>query len=140
IAIEHGAEACVVTGIAEVDADDAVIDLTRVAAPLTLHASGMGAGLRMAGVINDADGIGIRMIATDDVPHTLAHPAVVPFGPTEKFLKRASGRTGKVRDRLHALTRQIGELAPDVTGEVAARLGPGKTIGKLVEEISELRT
>lgn len=139
IAVEHGSEVCVVTGIAKVDADDAVVDLTRVAAPLTLHASGFGAGLGMAGVIDNADGLGIRMVACDDMSNAFAHPTMLPFGPTEKLLKSPSGRSVVVGNRLHALTGQIGELTANVTREVAARLGPSITVIELAQVIGQLR-
>ena len=46
-AVEHGAETRIEAGVAEVNADNAVIDLAGVAAPLPLHAGGFLAGLGM---------------------------------------------------------------------------------------------
>ena len=65
--VEHGAETRVVGAEGELDRDHAVGRLAEPAAILPLHAGGHLAGFSMAGVIDDADGLGILMIAGDDL-------------------------------------------------------------------------
>ena len=54
------------------DADDAVIDFAGVAAPLPLNAGGFLAGFGMARIVNDADGLGVGVIARDDLLTAIA--------------------------------------------------------------------
>ena len=65
--VKHGAEARVVGAESEMDRADAIAGLAEPAAILPLHAGGLLAGFGMAGVIDDADGLGILMIAGDDL-------------------------------------------------------------------------
>lgn len=140
IAVDHGAELRVETGVTEVDADDAVIDLAGVAAPLALNASGLLTGLGMSGIVDDANGLRVGMIAPHDVLHAIANVDAVPGGPIEKLLEGAAWRAVEIRDRLNALAWQIGKLALDVTGQMAARLGTSKAVIKLGEVIRQLRS
>jgi len=113
--------------------DDAVVDLAGVAAPLALDAGGFLTGLGMSGIVDDADGLGIGMIAPDDVLDAIAGVAIVPRGPIEELLECAAWRAVIVRDGLNALARQIGKLAFDITGEMATRLGASKAAIKLAK-------
>src|SRR5262245_35647236 len=64
--VEHGAEARVEGAEGELDRDDTVGGLAEPAAILPLHAGSHLAGFGMAGVVEDAEGLGILMIAGDE--------------------------------------------------------------------------
>src|SRR5260370_37887409 len=76
--VEHGAEASVVESEGEVDGDDAVGPLAEPAAVLPLRAGGLRARFGMAGVVDDADGLGILMVACDDVLQAIASTRMIP--------------------------------------------------------------
>jgi len=139
VAIDHDAELGVVTGIAKMDADNAVIDLAGVAAPLALDAGGVRAALGMPRIVDDADGLGIGMIASDDPLAAVAHQGAVPTRQVHEFLERAPRRVGELGNGFNALARQVGKLAPHVTGQMPARLRAGKAVMELAQEIGELR-
>lgn len=139
IAVEHGAKTGVKAGVAEVNADDAVVNLAGVAAPLALDAGGFFAGLGMTGIVDDTDGLGIGMIADDEVLDAIANPATVPGGPIEELLESTAWRAVEVGDGLNALAFQVGELTFDIAGKMAARFGAREAVIKLAEEVSQLR-
>ena len=89
--VEHGAKARVVGAEGELDRDDAVGGLAESAAILPLDARGLLAGLGMAGVVDDADGLGILMIACDDLLNAVAAARMIPDIAVEKLLERARG-------------------------------------------------
>jgi len=86
IAIEHGAESRVEAGIAELNSDDTVVNLAKVAALLPLHAGRFVARFGMPRIINDSDGLRIGMIADDDLLKAIAHEAGFPRRPIEELL------------------------------------------------------
>ena len=139
IAVEHGAKTGVKGGVTEVNADNTVVDLAGVAAPLALDAGGFFAGLGMTGIVDDADGLGIGMITNDELLDAIANVAAVPGGPIEELLEGTARRAVEVGDGLNALTFQVGELPFDIAGEMAARLGASEAVIKLAEEVSQLR-
>ncbi len=137
IAVEHGAEAGVVAGIAQVDADHAVVDLAGVAAPLEMNARGFVAALGMAGIVDDADGLGIGMIASNNLLDAIAQAHVTPRRPTEELLQSPARRVGEVGDRLDTLARQVRKLTANVIGQVIPWLRTTEAVVKLVQEIGE---
>jgi len=138
IAVEHGAKMGVEAAVAEVNADDTIVDLAGVAAPLALDAGGFIAGLGMTRIVDDADGLGIVMIANDDLLHAITNVFAIPGRPIEELLKRAAWRAVEIRDGLNALAFQVGKLTFDITGKMAARLGASEAVIKLGEVVSQL--
>ncbi len=138
VAVEHGAKMRIEAGVAEVDTDDAVIDLARVATPLPLDTGGLVAGFGMSRIVDDADGLGIGVIAHDNVLNLIDELAVIPGGPIEKLLQRPAWRAVEVRDGLNALAFQVGELSADIAGEMATRLGAPEAAIELAQEIGQL--
>ena len=116
VGIDQGLVAA--TGDAQVDGDDAVVDLAQLAAVLPLHAGGLGALLARAGLIDDADGaqlvvgqgvrVGRRGVAG------WCGPAVVPGVVVQELLEGADGGAGGQGDGLDRLARQVGEQAAAV--------------------------
>src|SRR5262249_52101526 len=109
------------------------------AAILPLHAGGHLAGFGMAGVVKDADGLGILMIAGDELLHTIAGARMIPDIAIEKFLERTGGHVVEQSDRLDALALQIAELPANVMAEMFARLGSSEAVGKLVQKLGQGR-
>ncbi len=89
----------------------------------------------MAGVINDADGLGILMIACDDLLKALAGAGMIPDIAIEKLLKCARGYVVEQRDGLDALALETAELPAHVMAEMFARLGSSEAVGELVQEL-----
>lgn len=137
IAIKHRAEAGVIARIAQVNADDAVVFFAGVAAPLHLNARRLVAGLGMAGIVDDADGLEVAMIAGDNLLDAIAQQGMIPLGPIEELLQSSTRRAGEVGNGLDALARQVGELTTNVVGQVPAWFRPSKTVVKLVQKIGE---
>src|SRR5262249_15119065 len=132
--IEQGAEPGVVGTEREVHGDDAVGGLAQPAAILPLHAGGLLAGLGMARVVEDADGRGVRMIASDDLLHAIAGAGVVPDIAGEILLERAWSEVIEQRDRLNALALQRAELPAHVVLEMLSRLGPSEAVIEFAQE------
>lgn len=137
IAVEHGAEAGVVAGITQVDADHAVVDLAGVAAPLEMNARGFVAALGMTGIVDDADGLGIRMIPGNELLDAIAQQHMTPRRPTEELLQSPTRRVGEVGDRFDTLARQVRELTANVIGQVIPWLGTTEAVVKLVQKLGE---
>ena len=92
----------------------------------------------MAGIVDDADGLRIGMIADNELLHTITHQTAIPGRPVEELLQSATRRVREVRDRLNAFARQIGKLPFDIAGEMPARLGACEAVVKLAQEIGQL--
>lgn len=131
--IEHGPEACVVGTEGKLNGDDAVGNLTEPAAILALHAGSLVARFGMAGVVDDADGLGIFMIASDHLLDAVASTRMVPNIGAQKLLERPWGDAVEQRDGLDALALQIAELPAHVMAEMSARLGSSEAVGELVQ-------
>ena len=88
----------------------------------------------MAGIVDDADGLGILMIACDDLLHAIAGARMIPDIATEKLLERTWGDVVEKRDGLDAFALQIAELPAHVMAEMFARLAASETVGERSEE------
>jgi hypothetical protein len=91
----------------------------------------------MSGVVEDADGLGILVIARDDALDLVAGAAMIPDVGVEEFLERSRSDVVEERDRLDALTRQTAELAANVSPQMLPRLGPTEAIIELGEKLTE---
>jgi hypothetical protein len=91
----------------------------------------------MAGVVEDADGLGIFMIPGDEVLQALPSARVLPDIRIEKLLQSARGDVVEQGHRLNALALQMAELPADVMQEMSAWLGPPEAVGEFVQEFSE---
>ena len=120
-------------GIAEVDADDAVLGLAEGAAMLPLDAGGLVTLLGEAGLVDDADGAGVGVSAGDALLSAVSHPLVVPIRQTQELLKGAWGHAGGVGDGLDALAVEAAELAADV----GVQVGRGAVVGEAGSEAAE---
>src|SRR5262249_1972390 len=105
-------------GEAEVDGDDAVLDLAQAAEVLAGDAGGLGALLADAGLVDQADGA--QLVGRQGgqqagrVPlEVLAQPGEVPGVVAEELLEGAHGCAGGQRDRLDDLSRQVGGESAD---------------------------
>ena len=91
----------------------------------------------MAGVVDDADGLGILMIACDDLLKALAGPRMIPDITVEKLLERAWSDVVEQRHGLDALALQIAELPAHVMAEMFARLGASEAVVELIQELGQ---
>ena len=82
--------------------DDAVVDLSRAAAMLSLHAGRLVALLLVAGFVDNQNPLAGAVFAGDDLLHAVAQLAVIPLGPREKLLQCSRSDAGSQRDRLDA--------------------------------------
>ena len=113
---------------AQVDGDDAVVDLADTAEVLTLHAGGLGAGLQSRGLIDQPDVaqaiVGQAGQFGPDVALQLsADLSVLPLVVAEELLQGADGTAGGQGDRLDTLAFEFGEQATAVGVQVAEGLG-----------------
>src|ERR1700730_6754909 len=93
----------------------------------------------MPGVVNDADGFGIFMIACDDLLDAIAGTGMIPDIAIEKLLERARGDVVEQGDGLDTLAFQIAELSTHVMTEMFTRLGSSEAIGELGNKLSQGR-
>ena len=135
--VEHGAKSRVVGTEGELDRDDAVGGLAEPTAILPLHAGSHLAGFGMTGVVDDADSLGVLMIAGDDLLGAIAGARMIPDIAVEKFLERAWGNVVEQSDGLNALALQIAQLPAHVVLEMFARFGSSEAVGELDEELSQ---
>src|SRR6266851_911792 len=91
----------------------------------------------MAGVVDDADGLGILMIACDDLLNAVAGARVIPGIAGQELLQRAWGDVVEQRDGLDALALQITELPAHVIVEMLARLASSEAVGELAQELRQ---
>src|SRR5262249_9027485 len=87
--VQHGAEARVVGAESELHGDDTVGGLAEAAAILPLHARSFLAGLGMTGVVDDADGLRVFMIARYELLNAIPGAGMVPDIAVKIFLQRA---------------------------------------------------
>jgi hypothetical protein len=125
--VEQGMEA-VGGGIAQVDGDAAVVGLARRPAVLAFDARRLVSLLGVAGLVEDAHGVRVGMIAGDDLLEAVAHRSLPPTGAGQKLLERARGRAGIQRNRLDAFPRQIAQLPSDIRAKVLGRLDPTEAV------------
>ena len=137
--IEHGSEACVEGAESELHGDDAVGGFPETAAILPLDAGCLLAGLGMAGIVDDADGFGIFMIAGYDLLHALTGAGMVPDIGVEELLQSARRDVIELRDRFDAFALKIAELATNVPAKMFARLGSSEAIVELIQKIGQGR-
>ena len=89
----------------------------------------------MAGVVKDADGLGILMIAGDDLLQTVTGARMIPNIAVEKLLEGAWGDVVEQREGLDALALEIAELPAHVMAQMVARFQSSKAVGKLGQEL-----
>jgi len=89
--------------------------------------------LGVAGFVEDAHGVRVGMIASDDLLEPVAHHPFLPMSAGQELLERARGRAGVQRDRLDAFTGQVAELPFNVGDKVRGRLDSAEAIVKLGE-------
>src|ERR1700733_2672565 len=135
--VEHGAEARVVGTEGELHRDHAVGGLAEPAAILPLHAGRFLAGLGMTGVVDDADGLGILVIACDDLLDTIAGAPMVPDIAVEIFLESTWRDVVKQRDRLDTLALEVAELPAHIMAKVFAWFGSSETVGEFAQKLGQ---
>src|SRR5262249_29884164 len=138
--VEHGAEAGVERAERQLHGDDAIGGLSEPAAILPLHGGGLLTGLGMAGVVEDADGLGIFMIPCDDLLHAITSTRMIPDIRVEKFLEGTWGDVVEQRDGLNTLALQIAELPAHIMTKMFAWLGTSEAVGELVEKLGQRGT
>jgi len=121
------------------DRDYAVGGLAEPAAILPLHAGGFLPGLGMAGVVDDADGLGVLMIACDDLLNAITSARMIPDIAVEILLERARSDVVEKRDRLDALALQIAELPAHVMLQMLPRLRPPEAVIELAQKLGQGR-
>ena len=136
LAVDQAVEA--VTGIAQVDRDDAVLLLAQRAAPLALDTGRLVPLLDVAGLVDDADGMRPGMFVADDVLELVAQEVVVPVVLAEELLECARCDAGVEGDRLDALLGDVRDLAGDVGGQVGAGVLAWEAVVEPLEELPEL--
>ena len=88
VSVDQGVE--ITVHISEVDADNAVVNLTRGSAVLALNASGHDTFLGEACLVNESDTneLGIGMVASDDLTQAAADGMLVPAMEAQELLER----------------------------------------------------
>lgn len=112
----------------------AVLLLAAGPAVLPLDPRGLLALLGIAGLVEDADGVGVAVARGHLLLNAIPHSLLVPVGPREKLLERARRRVEVQCDRLDALAGQIAQLALDVGTQMLAGLATPEAAVKPVQE------
>jgi len=124
--------------VAEVNADNAVIDLSPVAVPLATNSHGCFAALGRARLVHAADRFGVAMISGDELLAVIAKFLFIPLDRFEKALKRPRRSSELQPDRLYRLAVQIGQLAFDINPQQPPCIPSAKTISKQRQKQTEL--
>src|SRR5262249_39874355 len=126
--------------IAQVNGDDAVFDLACSAAVLPLDSWSLGAFLGASGFIKNSDGVWVGMVACHKLMYACAHALLVPFQKRQELLQGSRCHILGKSDGLDALARQVGQLAVYIDGQVRPRTRIPKTVVKLTQIATELRS
>ena len=129
----------VVSRVAQVDRDDAILLLADRSAPLPLHAWRLVPLLDVARLVDEADRMGAPKIAADDFVQPTAQSVFVPTMLRQELLQGPRRDAGRQSHRLAALAGQFGELPLDVHGKVSPRIAARKAVVKLIQITSQLR-
>src|SRR6266446_1879759 len=122
----------------QVYGNDAVVFLSFSTAILHLHARCFGSLLGIARVIDDADGPRTGMLLGHDLLVPLSRQVFIPTMLAKKFLQRPHGHVGLQRNRLDALTLQVGQLPFDVNRQVLPRIASRETVVKPGQKLGQL--
>src|SRR6185437_11222772 len=124
LGVQQGLEAAF--GHADMDGDDAVVDLTHTAQVLPLYSGRLVAPLAATGLVDNAHGAqrvrgqlgdGVGQLPLQEVAHVL----VVPACGSQKFLEGPHGSSGFEGDGFDGFAGQVGEQAPAVVVKVGGR-------------------
>src|SRR6266852_2231013 len=130
----------VIYRIAQMNCDDTILDLAAGATVLPLHSGSPVAFLGTASFINHAHGTRAGMVAGDQLLHSIHQTAVVPFQQRQELLQRAWRHARGQSHGLDTLARQVGELPAYIHGQVRPRARVSKTIAKLTQVATKLRS
>src|SRR6202162_1389585 len=127
---------------AEVDGDDAIVDLADTAEVLALYAGGLVAGLHGRGLIDQPDvaqaivGQGGQFVG-DVLLQSVAELGVLPLVVAQELLQSAYGAPGGQGHRLDTLAFEIGEQAPAVGGGGGQGFGVAGAVQVRLQELIE---
>ena len=127
-------------GIAQMDADHAVLGFARRPAVLPLHAGGLVPLLDETGLVENADALLVRVPRRHQLLTTVPHRRLVPAIQTQKLLQIPRWNPGGVRYGLKALTRQGPQLTLHVGVDMPPRRAATETIVVLVQIVRQRRS
>lgn len=116
------------------NADDTVVDLACVAAPLPLDRSGMGAFLGIAGIVYRSDSLSVSMVARYDPLDSVSYAMLVPLCRGEEALQRARRYAGSQGDGFDTFSWQVRDLPADVVSQPFPRLASCEAIVEFSQE------
>jgi hypothetical protein len=91
----------------------------------------------MAGIVDDANGLRILVIARDDLLDAIPRTRVIPDIAGQELLEGAWRQVVKQRHWLDAFALQAAELSAHIMAEMNAWFAASKAVGKLVQELSQ---
>jgi len=116
------------------NADDTVVDLAGVAAPLPLDCGGMGAFLGIAGIVYRSDSLPVSMVARYDPLDSVSYAVLVPLCRSEEALQRARRYAGSQGDGFDTFSWQVRDLAADVVSQPFPRLASCEAVVEFSQE------
>jgi len=132
VSVEQGMEP--VRGIAQMDADHAVLRLAYGPAVLSLDAGGLEALFDEAGLVNHSHGLGMGIVPGDILLKLVSQGRLIPSEQAQELLQVPSGLSHGVGHGFETLSGQVTELPLDVQIQVASSRDPAKAVIKLGQE------
>ena len=122
----------VAADVGGVDRHHRVGDLPGGAGVLPADPGRGGAGLLLAGLVEDQPGVPVAQMPHGEGPHHVPRRPLIPFVLVEQALLAVrAGVTGPLRDAPAVLARQIGAQTADIGHRMGSGLPPAKQPGQL---------
>ncbi len=115
--------------------DSAVVGGAFGAAPLRLHARGLVALLGVVRLIEDANAVGVVVLAADDLLGSIPQHVMAPVVQRKELLEIPWRQISGQGHRLDTLAGQIGELATNVASVTRTPLAPGEAITEAAKKV-----
>lgn len=124
-------------GIGQGHGVDAVLDLAAVPVVLTFYARRLSAAFGGSRLVDQAQGLRVRMLGCHQLLAAVAEPLFVPPDRFEKSLERAGSNPQSQRDRLHILTLHAAEQPANISRQEQPASGPAKAVGKQTQKLGQ---
>jgi len=125
--------------VTQVNADDAIVQLSDGPAVLTLNTGGLVAFLGEAGLIDHADAVRVRMTPGHVLLEAVSQGLVIPAEKAEELLEIPGWLADRIGHWFDTLSGQIAQLPFDVEVEIAAGGDSAEAVIELVQKSSQFR-
>jgi hypothetical protein len=118
--------------------NDTVVVLSTIAVPLPAYTDGFFTTLGRTGFVDAADGLGMSMLAGDDLLASISYFFFVPLDRFQEPLERSRSGTKLDRHCLDVLAMNVGQLPAHIHPQQVSSFSTFETIGEQRKKQSEL--